>query len=146
MKEFSLNLGRSKGRRTLDKVEGFSTMVGKDSKFVGSLGGQGHCLVQGEVEGDCEIGGTLVIGETGHWAGNITAACVLIAGSVDGDVMATDKMEIVSTARIKGKITSAVLAIAEGAIHEGVVEMKSPSDVTRFKDKREDNPGLRSTD
>jgi cytoskeletal protein CcmA (bactofilin family) len=79
----------------------------------------------------------MVIAEGGHWVGNISAACVLIAGTVDGDVTAKDKMEIISTARIKGKITSAVLAIAEGAIHEGVVAMAGKPAVKRFKDKRD---------
>lgn len=134
-----MNLGRSKGRRTLDKVEGFSTVIGKDSYFQGTIGGAGNFIIQGKVEGDCEIEGTMVIAETGHWMGNISAACVLIAGTVDGDVTAKDKMEIISTARIKGKITSAVLAIAEGAIHEGVVAMAGKPDVKRFKDKRDAN-------
>jgi len=132
-----VNLGRSKGRRTLDKVEGFSTVIGKDSHFTGTLGGAGNYIIHGRVEGDCNIEGTLVVAEHGHWVGNITAGCVLIAGTVDGDVTARDKMEIISTARIKGKITSAVLAIAEGAIHEGVVAMAGKPDFKRFKDKRD---------
>lgn len=142
-----MNLGRSKGRRTLDKVEGFSTVIGKDSYFTGTIGGAGNFIIQGKVEGDCDIEGTIVIAESGHWVGNITAACVLIAGAVEGDVIAREKMEIVSTARIRGKITSSVLAIAEGAIHEGVIAMASKPDFTRFKDKRnpdsltqDDNP------
>lgn len=138
MKEFTLNLGRARGRRTLDKVEGFSTVVGEDSHFVGELGGKGHCIVHGKVEGDCNIEGTIVIGETGHWIGDINAGCVLIAGSVDGDVLASDKMEIVSTARVKGKITSSILAIAEGAVHDGVVHMPQKTDITHFQDKRVD--------
>ncbi|WP_455211292.1 bactofilin family protein [Kaarinaea lacus] len=132
-----MNLGRSKGRRTLDKVEGFSTVIGKDSHFQGTIGGAGNYIIQGKVEGDCNIEGTMVIAESGHWVGNISAACVLIAGTVDGDVTANEKMEIISTARIKGKITSVVLAIAEGAIHEGVVAMTARPDVKRFKDKRD---------
>ncbi len=132
-----MNLGRSKGRRTLDKVEGFSTVIGKDSHFKGVIGGAGNFIVHGTVEADCAIEGTVVIAESGHWLGNITAGCVLIAGRVDGDVTAKDKMEIVSTARIKGKITSAVLAIAEGAIHEGVVAISGKPDMKRFKEKRD---------
>lgn len=132
-----MNLGRSKGRRTLDKVEGFSTVIGKDSHFIGSIGGAGNFIIQGRVEGDCNIQGTLVVAESGYWLGNISAGCVLIAGTVDGDVKAADKMEIVSTARIKGKITSAVLAIAEGAIHEGVVAMAGKPDMKRFKEQRD---------
>jgi cytoskeletal protein CcmA (bactofilin family) len=132
-----VNLGRSKGRRTLDKVEGFSTVIGKDSHFIGNIGGAGNFIIQGRVEGECNIQGTLVVAETGYWLGNISAGCVLIAGAVDGDVTAADKMEIISTARIKGKITSAVLAIAEGAIHEGIVAMSGKPDMRRFKEQRD---------
>ena len=136
-----MNLGRSKGRRTLDKVEGFSTVIGKDSYFTGTVGDAGNYIIQGRVEGNCDIAGTVVIAESGYWLGNISAGCVLIAGTVEGDVTARDKMEIISTARIKGKITSTVLAIAEG-----VVAMSGKPDVTRYKDKRDSTVTQRSTD
>jgi len=136
MNDFSVNLGRAKGRRTLDKVEGFTTVIGEDTEFMGSIRGKGSCIVHGRVEADCDIEGALVLGATGHWVGSITAGCVLIAGSVDGNVTSTGKMEIVSTARINGKIESSVLAIAEGAIHEGEIKMSSSNEVTRFKDRR----------
>ena len=132
----ALKLGRSKGRRTLDKVEGFSTCIGEDSVFRGSISGPGHCIVHGAVEGDCDIEGTLVIGDSGKWTGNVKAHTVLIAGQVEGDIQATDKMEIVSTARIKGKIISSVLAIAEGAIHEGQIQMTSNRPETHFVERR----------
>lgn len=131
-----LILGRSKGRRTLDKVEGFSTCIGVDSVFRGSLSGPGHCIVHGTVEGECHLAGSLVISDSGKWVGNITANTVLIAGEVEGDIYATDKMEIVSSARIKGKIICATLAIAEGAIHEGQLEMTTAKPKEEFVERR----------
>jgi cytoskeletal protein CcmA (bactofilin family) len=130
-------LGKSKGRRTLDKVEGFKTSVAEETWFIGTMGGDGHCIIHGRVEGDCELNGTLVIGEKGSWKGDIKAENVLIAGQVDGNVEAKDKIEIVSTARIKGAVSSAVMAIAEGAIHEGEIKITSKSDLTEFNDKRD---------
>lgn len=138
-----LLLGRSKGRRTLDKVEGFSTCIGADSVFKGSITGPGHCIIHGRVEGDCEMEGTLIVGENGTWVGNITAAVVLIAGQVNGDIHATEKMEIVSTAKVNGKISSAILAIAEGAIHEGRIQMTADRPESHFVDRR-DNTTIES--
>ena len=132
-----LNLGKSKGRRTLDKVEGFATCIGEGTHFKGSLKGDGHCIIHGHVEGDCDLNGTLVIGENGRWVGDVLAMNVLIAGQVEGNVAAKEKIEIISTARVKGSISSKVMAIAEGAIHEGNVHMSYSGDPTRFKDKRE---------
>ncbi|MFV2057243.1 MAG: polymer-forming cytoskeletal protein [Thiohalomonadales bacterium] len=134
-----LLLGRSKGRRTLDKVEGFSTCIGVESVFKGIITGPGHCIIHGKVEGDCDMEGTLIVGEGGSWVGNIKAAVVLIAGKVTGNIHATEKMEIVSTAKVKGKISSKVLAIAEGAIHEGQIQMMADKPATHFTDKRDNS-------
>lgn len=129
-----INLGKAKGRRSLDKVNGFATSVGPETHFTGSIGGSGHCIVYGQVQGECDLSGTLVIGESGVWRGDIIAENILIAGRVQGSVMAREKLEIISTARIQGSLVSPVIAIAEGAIHEGEVHM---GQVKHFVDRRE---------
>ncbi len=130
----TIDLGKSRGRRTLDRVEGFATSIGPESQFKGSLTGAGHCIVYGRVEGDCDFDGTLVIADGGVWVGEIVATNLLIAGQVEGTLEAREKMEIISTARIHGKLTSPVIAIAEGAVHDGEMCM---GDVTRFSDRRD---------
>ena len=137
MKEPKINVGRSKNRRTLDTVEGFATSVGEGTTIMGNFGGNGHSIILGTVEGDCRMEGTLVIGETGKWLGNIQATTVVVAGTVDGQVVATEKLEILSTAKIKGQIKAKLLAIAEGAVHQGEVTMASDNEVTHFTDKRD---------
>jgi len=136
-REPGINLGKSKGRRILDRVEGFATSIGPAAHFRGSISGAGHCIVYGRVEGDCDLDGTLVIAEGGHWVGEVVANNVLIAGQVEGSLMAREKMEIISTARIRGKLTSRAIAIAEGAVHDGELQM---GDVTRFADRRDAEP------
>lgn len=140
MREPKINVGQRKGRRTLDAVEGFATSVGEGTKISGNIGGKGHSIILGEVEGDCNLDGTLVIGETGRWLGNVKAGTIVIAGEVEGEVTAEDKLEILSTARIKGTIKARSLAIAEGAVHQGEVSMSSHNDVTRFTDQRDQDP------
>lgn len=136
-KQALIDLGKSRGRRTLDRVEGFATSVGPDSCFKGTLTGAGHCIVYGRVEGNCEIDGTLVIAESGVWMGDIIASNVLVAGQVVGTLVAHEKMEIISSARILGKLTSRVIAIAEGAVHDGEVQM---GDISHFADRRDAEP------
>ena len=134
MREPKINVGQRKGRRTLDAVEGFATSVGEGTKITGDLGGSGHSIILGEVEGDCNIDGSLVVGESGRWVGNINAKAVVIAGEVKGEIIAEEKLEVLSTAKITGTICAKTLAIAEGAVHQGEVSM---GDVTRFKDRRD---------
>ena len=139
MKGFGVHLGKSKGRRTMDRVEGFATCIGEGARFTGKVGGEGNCVVHGHVEGDCDLNGILLIGEKGRWIGNVIAENVLLAGYVEGDVTAKEKIEIVSTAHVKGTITATAMAIAEGAVHEGKVHMISGLDLVKFTDKREED-------
>jgi cytoskeletal protein CcmA (bactofilin family) len=133
-KDPSIGMTTSKGRRTLDSLDGFSTSIGPDNKFNGNLSGTGHSIILGRIEGDCSLDGTLVIGEGGFWKGNITADNVVIAGEVNGDIVAKKKMDVVSTAKINGSLTCPLISIAEGAVHEGEIHM---AEVKRYTDKRE---------
>ncbi len=135
-KDPSISMATSKGRRTLDSLDGFSTSIGSDNIFKGSLSGAGHCIILGSVEGDCDLDGTLVVGDGGVWTGNITADNVVIAGEVKGNIVAKKKIDIVSTAKINGSLACPLVAIAEGAVHEGEIHMGK---VKRYTDKREAN-------
>jgi len=97
--------------------------------------------VYGEVQGDCDIEGTLVLGEGGRWRGNIRARNVVIAGQVEGDIQAETKLELTRTAVVRGKISSPVVAIARGAVHDGSIRMTDQTKVTRFEDRREPPEG-----
>lgn len=133
-KDPTISMASSKGRRTLDAVNGFNTSVGPDNVFKGSITGTGHSIILGNVEGDCDIEGTLVVGESGHWNGNIFAENVVIAGKVEGNIVAKEKIDVVSTAKIHGSLTSPFIAIAEGAVHEGEIHMAK---VKRYVEQRE---------
>ena len=130
----TINMSSSKGRRTLDAVNGFNTSVGPDNIFKGSITGTGHSIILGKVEGDSDVEGTLVVGDGGVWTGNIFAENVVIAGKVEGNIVAKEKIDVVSTANIKGSLTSPFIAIAEGAIHEGEIHM---ANVKRYVNQRE---------
>lgn len=133
-KEPKISLANNKGRRSLDGVDGFTTSVGPGSVFTGTIGGSGHTIVLGRVEGNSELNGTLVIGEGGVWIGDVTAKNVTVAGRLEGSIVAHEKLEILSSAQIRGSLTSPVIAIAEGAVHDGDVHM---GEVRRFTDQRD---------
>jgi len=133
-KEPKVSLANNKGRRSLDGVDGFTTSVGPGSVFTGTIGGSGHTIVLGRVEGSSELDGTLVIGEGGVWVGDVTAKNVTVAGRLEGSIVAHEKLEILSTAQIRGSLTSSVIVIAEGAVHDGDVHM---GEVKRFTDQRD---------
>ena len=128
--------GRHKRRRTVDQVTEYATVFGPLSSYVGMLQGQENYLVYGQVQGDCDIEGTLVLGEGGRWRGNIRAVNVVIAGMVEGDIEATAKVELARSAEVQGKITSPVVAIARGAVYGGRLRMTKTMQVVRYEDRR----------
>jgi len=126
-----------KGRRATDEAGQFSSLIGPSSCFEGVITGNDNCIVYGRFEGECLLDGTLVLGEHGHFIGDIKAPSVIISGQVDGDIEASEKLELTATARVNGCVRSPVLAMSEGAQHVGEIIMRKESEVTRFKEKRE---------
>lgn len=126
-----------KDRRIMDDVDQFTTLLGPNSKFVGTISGSDNCIVNGFVEGDCDLEGVMVLGEDGRWEGDIRAPKVIISGQVEGSIVVTEKLELTHTARVKGSISCPVIAIADGAVHIGAISMQGREDVVRFKDQRQ---------
>jgi len=132
----SLFRRRNKGRRVLDEVAGFATLVSGHVRLRGHFEGTDNCIVNGVVEGDCELTGMLVLGEQARWRGNIVAANAVISGEVNGNIATSEKLELTSSARVYGAISSAAIAIASGAIHEGEIHMDRGPEIVRFQEKR----------
>ncbi|MHB8728555.1 MAG: bactofilin family protein [Sulfuricaulis sp.] len=131
---------KKKDRRTLDRVEDFTTMIGPKSVYMGVFQGKDNHIVYGEVQGECDIEGTLVLGEGSRWMGNIRAVNIVVAGRVEGDIHAVNKLELTPTAFIRGKITSPIVAIARGAVHDGSIRMVKQTQITRFQERRDPAP------
>ena len=68
--------------------------------------------------------------------GTIKAGNVIIAGHVEGDIVAAGKVEITDTARITGTVSGEAIAVAEGAVVEGVMKTTGPADPQEFIEKR----------
>jgi len=130
------NWTKRKRRRALDAID-FSSVIGEGSVYRGALDGAGGYLVQGRVEGECALDGTLVLGARGRWVGNITATTVVIAGEVHGHVTAHTKLELKEGARVRGDIASPVIAIAAGAAYDGEIRLRRRSRVVRYEEKRD---------
>jgi cytoskeletal protein CcmA (bactofilin family) len=131
-----LAMREKKNRRIIDKADQFTTLFGPKTRFVGTIHSGDNCVVYGQVEGDCHCDGVVMLGERGRWHGNIHAARVVVAGSVTGDLNVGEQLELGAAARITGNITSPVLAMAEGAVHVGGIQMQQQTDVIHFRERR----------
>jgi len=94
-------------------------------------------MINGEIDGECDIEGTVTLAKDGLWRGTIKADSIIVAGTVEGDIYAADGVEISDTARISGTVSGASIAVAEGAIVEGVMQTTGQDKSTDFVEKRQ---------
>ena len=133
-------MNEAKKRRLRDRMAGAATLINDGCKITGVISGTGNFMVSGEVDGDCDLQGTLTLSSEGSWLGTIRAETVIISGRVEGDIAASGKVEITSSAKIAGNVTAEAIAVAEGAVVDGKMQTTGQSAPLEFIEKRK-KPG-----
>ncbi len=126
----------AKLRRLRDQSTGPATLISEGCKVTGTLSGDGNFQINGEIDGDCDLTGSVTVTQSGMWKGAIRATTVIIAGTVEGDIESFGRIEITSTARITGTVTGEAIAVAEGAVVQGVMKTTGRRDPIGFIEKR----------
>jgi len=85
----------------------------------GKIEGAEELIVEGVVDGEVHLRGTLRLMENGRVRGKVAVWHALIAGRTEGTVMASDRAEILSTAQVEGEVRARRLTIVEGAVVNG---------------------------
>jgi cytoskeletal protein CcmA (bactofilin family) len=130
-------MNESRRRRIRDRSSGNATLISEGCKITGVITGNCDFQVNGEVEGDCEIDSTLMLARGGLWKGTIRAGNVIVSGHIEGDIFASGRVEITDTAKIMGTVAAEAIAVAEGAVVEGIMKTSSNSEPTGFVEKRQ---------
>lgn len=121
-------------RRTLDGLKTLPSSIARDAVYIGNLHGNENYLVHGEVHGNSDVQGMLMLAPGCRWKGNIVADNVVIRGRVEGDVIARFKLELRASAHVTGNISGPLIALADGAVVQGRVS--GDSAISRFKERR----------
>jgi len=132
-------MNESRLRRLRDQSSSGATLINEGCKISGLITGSGNFLINGEIDGDCDLSGTVTLARNGLWKGTIKAADVIVSGQVEGDIVAAGKVEITDTARITGTVSAEAIAVAECAIVEGVMKTTGPAEPLGFVEKRQDD-------
>jgi cytoskeletal protein CcmA (bactofilin family) len=98
--------------------------VGKSVIFKGDLISAEDMTVDGRIEGTIEVRGHgLTIGPDADIRADIVAQTVVVLGAVTGSITARDRVDIGETGSVDGTILSPRLAVAEGAVLRGQVNV-----------------------
>jgi cytoskeletal protein CcmA (bactofilin family) len=110
-------------------IERITSVLGPGINWTGSLRGAGGVRIEGNFEGDIQIKGMLVVGESGKvTCKNLRANTIIVAGLVKGNVTA-EKLEIRATGRVWGDVTVVAFSTEEGAFLRGQVTMEEHIDL-----------------
>ena len=100
-----------------------NTLIGMNCELSGDFTSQGSARIDGKVDGNVSVAGSLILGAGSIINGNITAESVLIGGEVTGNVAAPEKAELTATAKVLGDITTKIIVIDEHAVFQGKCDM-----------------------
>jgi cytoskeletal protein CcmA (bactofilin family) len=99
--------------------------IGKSVVIKGELTGSEDLTIEGHVEGKIELrDNVLTIGANGKIKAQVFAKSVVVLGEVVGNVAAAEKVDIRDNGSVEGDIVSPRVAIAEGALFRGSVDMQ----------------------
>ena len=89
----------------------------------GDITAQGDFRLDGRLEGNIQLNGKLVVGETGQIKGNIVCQNANIIGHVDGNISVKEVLTLHASSVVKGDILINKLAIEPGAAFSGTCRM-----------------------
>ena len=123
-------------RRTPDKPtpttaipDRVDSVLGSGLAWQGNMSGTGGVRIDGAYDGEIEVYGIVVIGESGRvTCDQILAATVVVSGSLKGNIKA-HRVEISSTGRVWGDVVTTSFTTEEGAFLRGKITMEEELDL-----------------
>ena len=96
-----------------------NTIVGSGSLISGNVTVSGLLRIDGDIDGNIQTMGRVIIGEEARIRGNIRAASVSVGGIVQGDIIAPDYVVILSSGMVIGSVLTKKLRVDDNVILHG---------------------------
>ena len=71
-----------------------NTIIGKGSEIKGNVKVNGFVRIDGDIDGNLETDGNVIVGENARIRGNITAKSIILGGIILGNIFATDSVKV----------------------------------------------------
>lgn len=93
-----------------------NTVIAKGITFTGTVEGEGIVQIEGRLEGEIKLKGSVTVATTGVVQGPITADSVRVAGEVQGSITARDNLCLERTGSIHGDVSTCSLIVENGRL------------------------------
>ena len=109
---------------TLPKPQS-TTVIAKGITFTGVIRGEGNVQIEGRLEGEVDLMGSVTVANGGVVQGPVTADAVRVAGDLTGSVTAREHLCLERTGGVHGDISTASLVVENGHL-DGSSTMLTP--------------------
>ena len=96
-----------------------NTIIGKGSAISGNLKVNGFIRIDGDIDGNLETDGNVIVGENARIRGNLSAKAVIIGGIIKGNVLASESIKLLSEAAVIGDVISRKVQVEDSALVHG---------------------------
>ncbi len=93
------------------------------SKVIGTIIADSDIRIDGQVEGDLQCKGKVVIGKSGIIKGIVECQNAEIHGKINGKITVSDTLSLRLTSTIDGEVKTRTLIVEPGAIFNGTCAM-----------------------
>ena len=122
-----------------------NTIIGLGSAVSGDVHANGFIRVDGDIDGNLESTGNIIVGDKARINGSITALSIVIGGIVLGDIYAPNGIKLLSSSAVIGNITTKNLEIEENVIFHGhCIALKNDEEFAAAEERFSNEIGIRS--
>ncbi len=111
------------GQQSVESSDPDVTRIGKSVVIKGDISGGGSLYLDGELEGNVELNGSLTVGSEGRVRANLQARSIVVQDRVEGDLYGLERAELKKSATVVGDIYTPRIAIEDGTSLEGSVHV-----------------------
>ncbi len=96
-----------------------NTIIGKGSAISGNMKVNGFIRIDGDIDGNLETDGNVLVGENARIRGDLSAKSVIIGGIIKGNIKANESVKILSEAAVIGDVISRKVQVDGSAVIHG---------------------------
>ena len=96
-----------------------NTIIGKGSAISGNMKVNGFIRIDGDIDGNLETDGNVIVGENARIRGDLTAKSAIIGGIIKGNIKANESIKILAEAAVIGDVLSRKVQVDGSAIIHG---------------------------
>ncbi|MDR0759106.1 MAG: polymer-forming cytoskeletal protein [Treponema sp.] len=105
-----------------------NTMIGPGTSVDGDVDSAGFTRVDGNLRGDLNAKGRIVVGKDARLRSNVSGTAVTVGGVIFGHVLASERLTVLSTGIVLGDVITRCIQADDGCLIHGRITVCSTRD------------------